>query len=216
MRVVLKTARLVLRRFTEADVENLVALDSDPEVMRFLTGGVPTPRAVIENETLPRILHDYERFAGYGVWAAIEKASGDFVGWISLRPHDEADPGNVELGYRLRREAWGRGYATEGARALIRRGFTELGARRVYATTYQDNLASRRVMEKAGLTLARTFRLTLADLMAKGGTHLASQELWDGDDVEYALEKADWERQQAAQGWGHRKQRKTGNDAKTG
>lgn len=199
MPVFLETERLMLRRFTQADVDNLVALDSDPEVMRFLTGGAPTPRAVIENETLPRILRDYERFAGYGVCAAIEKSSGDFVGWLSLRPYDAADPGTVELGYRLRRESWGRGYATEGARALIRKAFTELGARRVYATTYQDNLASRRVMEKAGLTLERTFRLTLAELVAEGGSHLAAQELWEGDDVEYALEKAEWERREAEQ-----------------
>jgi len=85
-----------------------------------------------------------------------------------------------------------RGYATEGARALITKGFTELGVQRVCATTYQDNRASRRVMEKAGLTLVRTYRPTLADLAAVGTYQIASEDLWDGDDVEYALEKADW------------------------
>jgi len=196
MHVYLETARLTLRRLILADVDNLVALDGDPAVMRFLSGGTPTPREVIAQEILPRFLGYYQRYDGYGVWAAIEKASGDFLGWFSFHPHDDGNPGEVALGYRLRRAAWGKGYATEGARALIRKGFTELGAQRVIATTYQDNRASRRVMEKAGLTLARTFRLTPADLAATGTFHATSQDIWDGDDVEYALSKADWERRE--------------------
>ena len=198
MQVFLETERLVLRRFTEADVERLVDLDSDPEVMRFLTGGTPTPREVIQNDILPAFLRSYERFPGFGVWAATEKASGEFLGWFSFRPPGGAGPDEVELGYRLRRAAWGRGYATEGSRALIRKGFAELGMRRVFATTYQDNLASRRVMEKVGMTLVRTYRLTPADLAAEGTFHSTAQEVWDGDDVEYALERADWERREAA------------------
>jgi RimJ/RimL family protein N-acetyltransferase len=110
----------------------------------------------------------------------------------------------VTLGYRLRQAVWGQGYATEGARALIRKGFTELGVQRVVATTYQDNLASRRVMEKAGLSLVRTYRMTIAELLANDTTsHSTLEELWDGDDVEYELLKADWQQQEAASGeWG--------------
>ncbi len=198
MQVFLETGRLVLRRFTAADLDHLVALDSDPEVMRFLTGGMPTPREVIERDILPRFLRSYERGDGYGCWAAIEKASGDFLGWFCFRPPEGAGPGEAALGYRLRRAAWGHGYGTEGARAIIRKGFTELGVRRVVASTYQDNRASRRVMEKAGLTLVRTSRLTPADLAAQDTFDSTSQDLWDGDDVEYALTRADWERQEAA------------------
>ena len=197
MDVFLETERLVLRRLTAADVDNLVELDGDPEVMRYLSGGAPTPRDVIESDILPRLLRAYERGAGFGYWAAIEKANGDFLGWFSFRPSDGGGPEQAELGYRLRRTAWGRGLATEGARALVRKGFTELGVRRVVATTYQDNLASRRVMEKVGMTLVRRFRITPADLAAQATYHVTSQDLWDGDDVEYALEKADWERQGA-------------------
>src|SRR5207302_7574479 len=174
MQVFLETERLVLRRFNEADVDHLVDLDSDPEVMRFLTGGTPTPREVIQNDILPAFLRSYERFPGFGVWAATEKASGEFLGWFSFRPKDAASPDNVALGYRLRQAVWGRGYATEGSRALIRKGFTELGVQRVFATTYQDNLASRRVMEKAGLTLVRTFRLSPTDLLAQDTMHITS------------------------------------------
>ena len=196
MQVFLETERVVLRQFTAADVDLLFDLDSDPEVMRFLTGGIPTPREAIQNDILPKFLRSYEGLAGFGVWAASRKASGEFLGWFGFRPKDATSPNDVELGYRLRKVAWGQGYATEGARALIRKGFTELGVQCVFATTYQDNLASRRVMEKVGLTLVRTYRITLEDLLAQNTYHAASEELWDGDDVEYTLLKADWERQE--------------------
>jgi RimJ/RimL family protein N-acetyltransferase len=123
-----------------------------------------------------------------GFWAVIEKDAGDFLGWFHFRPGKDAAPGEVELGYRLRKAAWGRGYATEGSRALIGKGFTELGVQRVVAEAMAVNQASRRVMEKAGLTLVRTF-------------HRPS--LHPGDDsqlevVEYALDKSDWQLQDGA------------------
>ncbi len=190
MQVFLETERLVLRRFTAADLDQLVALDADPEVMRFISGGTPTPRAVIEHDI-------YEPAEGYRFWAAIERASGDFLGWVHFRPPAGAGPGEVELGYRLRRAAWGRGYATEASRALIRKGFSELGVQRVVAFIYEDNLASRRVMEKLGMTLVRTYRPTPEELAAYG-LDSSAQERLPGDYVEYALEKVDWERQEAA------------------
>lgn len=193
--VLLETERLVLRRFREDDVDNLVELDSDPDVMRYLSGGIPTPRDVIESEILPLFLRYDERCPGCGFWAAIERTSGTFIGWFSFRLLDGACPREASLGFRLQRVAWGKGYATEGARALLRLGFAELGVQRVVATTYQDNLASRRVMEKVGMTLARTFRITAADLARVDTYHVASGDLWDGDDVEYSLTKADWEQQ---------------------
>lgn len=187
MRVLLETERLVLRRFTEADVDVLCKLDGDPEVMRFITGGRPTPRDVIRADTLPRFLRAYERFEGFGVWAAVERSTGEFVGWFEFYPPDGRGPEEAELGYRLLRSAWGRGYATEGSRALIRKGFTELGVRRVVAETMAVNAASRRVMEKAGLKYVRTF-------------HQQWPERIEGDergDVEYALTRAEWERREA-------------------
>ncbi|HHX63537.1 MAG TPA: GNAT family N-acetyltransferase [Chloroflexi bacterium] len=193
MSVLTNTERLILRRFTADDAKNLYELDNDPEVMRYINGGIPTPRHVIDNDILPVFLHYDERYPAFGFWAAVERATGEFLGWFSLRPVGD-DPGTVVLGYRLRRAFWGRGYATEGARALIKQGFREPTVRRVTATTYEHNIASRRVMEKCGMTLARHFRLTPDDLAAMD-THVASQEIWDGDDVEYALDRADWERQ---------------------
>jgi RimJ/RimL family protein N-acetyltransferase len=182
MHVFLETDRLVLRRFTMADAGLLTDLDADPDVMRFVTGGVPTSREQIETDFLPAFLSYYRRYQGYGFWAAIEKSTGDFLGWFHFRPPPGAAEDHAELGYRLRRSAWGRGYATEGSRALIRRGFTEFGVQVVTAEADPANAASRRVMEKAGLTLVRTFRLPGSD--GSDGEEM--------DAVEYALTKADW------------------------
>jgi RimJ/RimL family protein N-acetyltransferase len=112
--IFLETERLVLRRFTESDVDDLAALDGDPAVMRYLTGGVPTSRARVADRILPEFLRDYEVCGGLGRWAAVEKSTGEFVGWFQLSPRSGADPAEVELGYRLRAASWGRGYATEG------------------------------------------------------------------------------------------------------
>ena len=199
MQVILETERMVLRCFTVNDVDHLVDLDSDPEVMRFLTGGRPTPREVIQNDILPAFISSYEPATGLGVFAAVDKESGEFLGWFSFRLKDANSPNEVTLGYRLRRAFWGQGYATEGVRALICKAFTEMEVQRVVATTYQDNLASIRVMEKAGLKFVRTYRMTVEELLANDtAAHSASEELWDGDDVEYELLKTDWLEQEAA------------------
>ena len=196
MVIFLETARLTLRRFTDADADDLCALDADPAVMRFLTGGSPTPCDVIRREILPRFLRSYEAGAGYGYWAAIVRATGAFAGWFGLRPAGAPASGEAELGYRLRQALWGQGYATEGARALIDAGFAGAGLRRIVATTYQDNLASRRVMEKAGLIFVRSFRLTAEELAAPGTYQVSAPALWDGNDVEYALTREAWARGQ--------------------
>ena len=85
MRVFLETDRLALRRFTEADEDNLFELNSDPEVMRFLNGG-PTPRDEVRTRIIPTFLGYYERFDGFGFWAAAEIATGQFLGWFHFRP----------------------------------------------------------------------------------------------------------------------------------
>jgi RimJ/RimL family protein N-acetyltransferase len=182
MSIFLETNRLRLRRFTEGDEDHLVELDSDPEVMRFLTGGRPTSRHEVRSRILPTVFGFYERFEGFGYWVAEEKTTERFLGWFHFRPPREPRDGEIELGYRLRRSAWGLGYATEGSRALIRKGFTELGVERVIAKAMTVNLASRNVMEKCGLTLVRTFH-------PEG---LEPIEGHEHGDVEYALNRADW------------------------
>lgn len=194
MLVFLETERLLLRRLTEDDIDNLVELDDDPDVMYFINGGRPTPHDMMQNRILPMFLGYYDRYEGFGFWAAIERSSGEFLGWFCLRPEDNKIPNNLGLGYRLRKSAWGKGYATEGARALVYKGFTEFGVLRVFARTYEHNVASRRVVEKAGLELVRTFQFSAVDLEAEDTCDNSSQDPFEGNDVEYALEKADWER----------------------
>lgn len=190
----MQTARLTLRRFTPDDVDHLAALDSDPEVMRYLNGGIATPRDVIARDILPGFIASYTPGDPYGVWALIEREGGAFFGWASLRP-DRERAGEATVGYRLRRAAWGQGYATEAARALVAAAFhDDHSLQRVTATTYQDNAASRRVMEKLGMRLARVYRYTAADFAADSATHLTEGALWDGDDVEYAITRAEWEK----------------------
>ena len=183
MRIFLETPRLILRQFTEGDVDNLFNLNSDPAVMRYLTGGRPTPREEIRDEIIPVHLAVYDRLDRLGTWAAESTATGEFLGWFHFRPGPDSDITNIELGYRLHRFAWGKGYATEGSRALIGMGFTELAVQRVFAHTMTVNAASRRVMEKCGLTLVRT-------LPYEGGYEIVGREQGE---VEYALTKAEWE-----------------------
>ncbi len=180
MEVVLRTGRMLLRRFTQDDAPLLVALDSDPEVMRWLTGGVPTAPASVEDEVLPRILTGYADPRGPGFLAALDRSSGEWLGWFELRP--VAGRG-LELGYRLRRAVWGRGLATEGARALVRAAFAEFGADRVFAETMAVNRASRRVLEKAGLRHVRSFDPGYRDEIP-GSEH---------GEVEYALTRAEFD-----------------------
>ncbi|MEU8582196.1 GNAT family N-acetyltransferase [Streptomyces abikoensis] len=183
MRPFLETDRLALRPFTEADTDRLLALDNDAEVMRFLNGGRPTTREAIRTGTLPRLLHDHPCFGPRrGYWAAEERATGSFLGWFEFRPLDDHGPAVVELGYRLRRSAWGGGYATEGAKALIHKGFTELGVGRVTANTMAVNTRSRRVMEKAGLSFVRSFTEDWPEPI-EGSEH---------GEVEYALTREEW------------------------
>ena len=191
--IFLETDRLILRRFTEADAANLVELDSDPAVMRYLTGGPATPREVIERDVLPAFLRYYDRFTSFGFWAAIEKVSGSFIGWFHLRPERDKPqdpPTEVELGYRLKQSAWGKGYATEGSRALVGNGFEDCGLERVVAYTFGPHQASRRVMEKVGMRLTRTFRLTPEELLEYLG--VSDPSLFDDDDVEYAISREEW------------------------
>ena len=151
MTVFLETDRLFLRRFTPGDTNALYALDGDPDVIRWTNlDGRRAPYAFYRDVLLPSNLAYYEKYVGYGYWVAAEKVTGAFLGWFHFRP-TRNDPDEIELGYRFEKSAWGKGFATEGSRALVRKGFLELGTVRVTATTLASNRASVRVMEKSGL-----------------------------------------------------------------
>jgi RimJ/RimL family protein N-acetyltransferase len=169
-----ETERLSLRPIESDDADLLVLLDSDPEVTRFISGGVATPP-----DEAARIV---DRALGHR-WIASDPQIGEFLGWFGLRPSAGRDR---ELGYRLRRTAWGKGLATEGSRALIDLAFRELGADRVWAQTMTVNHRSRQVMERCGLRFVRTFFLEWPEPIE--GT--------DQGDVEYELTKAEWQHRQ--------------------
>ena len=149
MSVELETARLSLRPFRPEDLEDLDRIYSDPEVMRFMG---PTSMEATEAQ-LRRLVEGWER-DGISQWAAIDRATGALIGRIGLLCHhdwrEERDP--IEVGWLLDRPYWGKGLATEGGLASIRYGFQALDRDHIISITRPENLASRRVMEKCGLT----------------------------------------------------------------
>jgi RimJ/RimL family protein N-acetyltransferase len=147
---------MYFRQFRVEDAHLLFELDSDPEVMRFISKGQPTPLARIQNEIIPRCLDVYQQSPPRGFWAAHVREGDEFIGWFHLRPN-RISPEEMELGYRLKRSAWGRGLATEGSRALVTKAFNEWGYSKVCARTLAGNQASRRVMEKIGLMFEAEF-----------------------------------------------------------
>lgn len=143
----LETERLRLSPLTEADLDDLVELDGDPEVRRM----VDPLGIIIPVERNERRTYEWERFVSPGGFYGIRERVGNaFVGWFQLEEAPDRD-GEVELGYRLRRNAWGLGYATEGATALVAHALNVLGYRRVFAHVLNDNPASIKVLENAGL-----------------------------------------------------------------
>ena len=148
----LDTNRLTLRPVRSADRADLIALEADAEVMLYLNGGQPVPEAgLIDGDFLTPRGEEPE------VLTAHCRASGDFIGWFALFDDGLVDGLRAaEIGYRLNRAAWGKGYATEGVCALIEAALGPLGFDRVRAETMAVNSASRRVLEKAGLRHIKT------------------------------------------------------------
>ena len=146
-RVVGCTERLEIRRFAPDEVELLARLHGDERVMRF-AGGVQTPEQTQETVRC-RVLEYYDEQPGLGIWATIERATGQCVGIHLLNNiRGESD---LQVGYLLYPEYWGRGYATEGALAVLRHGYGTLGLPQIVAITNLDNVDSQRVLHKAGL-----------------------------------------------------------------
>jgi RimJ/RimL family protein N-acetyltransferase len=144
----LETLRLRLREMTEADALHLLALNENPKVLRYIVGESPL-RSVDEALAVLRERVFPQHAIGLGRWACIEKESGAYVGWCGLKYL--AEEGEYDLGYRFFERYWGRGYATEAARAVAHHARPVLTGERVVAKAMVDNLASRRVLEKIGM-----------------------------------------------------------------
>lgn len=172
----IETARLVLRPVTPADADDLYSLEQDPEVMRYLNGGTPTPR-----QPTPEDARLFRKPRGQedDVWTARDRDTGRFHGWFALGPsHD----GVSHLGYRLHQHAWGQGLGFEGAAALVDHGFRTLGLTAIHADTMAVNLGSRRIMEKLGMRHLRTYE-ELGQDPIPGAEH---------GEVEYGVTAAEW------------------------
>lgn len=147
-----ETERLRLVPWTDVYSDQFADLCADPMAMRFISRGRPLPPDVID-QILGRTREMWEEH-GFGPWAALEKASGRWIGRIGLNLlADWPAADKWEVGYELVPAVWGMGYATEGARRAIRFAWDETKLKRIISVTVPDHLASRRVMEKSGLTL---------------------------------------------------------------
>ena len=145
----LETLRLELRDFVFADFDDLYRLDRDPRVMKYSSNGKPASHAAI-TRALKRIIGYPRLYPDLGFWRAARRDTGAFIGWFCFKYAGKSS--DVEVGYRLLPEAWGQGFATEGARALVDFGFDVLDLDRIIGVTHRGNKASQRVLMKAGLT----------------------------------------------------------------
>ena len=178
----LHTGRLTLLPFADAHLEWEVELDSDPEVMRYLSGRASTREEV--EAAHARRMAVARKVDGLGFWVGL--VDNEFVGWWTLQPaHGPDQPddrGVADLGYRLLRREWHKGLASAGALELVRYGFDDVGVERIIAQTMTVNAASRAVMKRVGLTYVRTFPTSMTPPV----------EGVEEGEVEYEMTSAQW------------------------
>ena len=179
----LHTARLTLVPLADEHLEWEVELDSDPEVMRYLSGRASSREEVEASHA--RRMTVAQKVDGLGFWIGL--VDDEFVGWWTLQPahgpDQPDDPGVADLGYRLLQRHWRQGLASAGARELVRYGFDDVGLDRVIAQTLSVNARSRAVMERVGLIYVRTFP----------SSYSVSMEGVEEGEVEYEMTREQWE-----------------------
>ena len=149
--VILETARLRLRELTARDADALQAVLGDPIAMQYYPSAFDRP--AIEawiGKNISRYLRD-----GHSLWAMLLKDTGELIGDCGCAVQEVEGRNEVEIGYHVRRDLWGKGYATEAARACMEYAFAKLGAQRVISMIRPENMPSRRVAEKNGLVCAK-------------------------------------------------------------
>ena len=153
--IYMETQRLRLRDWEENDFAIFCEMNSDEEVMEYFPETLTAEESLHFNQAIQAELKE----SGFGLYAVEEKEQNEFIGFIGFHKATfEADfTPCVEIGWRLKREAWGKGFATEGARACLHYGFTELGIEEVYSFTSEINEPSQNVMKKIGLEFKQFF-----------------------------------------------------------
>ena len=150
MNIVLETERLIIRQFVPEDAEYIYKLHNDPDVMKYISSKKDEEVTIEECSSFVEHCRSYyKKHTGLGIWATQTKEIGDFIGWTTLKDLDNTE--DIEVGYRLQKEFWGNGYATEAAKALIEYGFNELKLDKIVGVALPENKASVRVLQKAGL-----------------------------------------------------------------
>lgn len=170
---VLQLDGFAMRPIQFSDLDVLTAIWADPEVTRFLPSqGIPISRENTEMSLQSFVEHWQQK--GYGIWAIIDNASFEMIGYCGLRYLSELD--EVEVLYGLDREYWGRGIATQAVRASISYGFNKAALDRVVAMVLPDNQASRRVTNKAGLRYEKEIHIFNLDALYYSISHGATQQ----------------------------------------
>ena len=149
--MVLATGRLILREMTLDDVDELLEVFSDPEAMQFYPKPFDRP---MTQTWVERNIQRYTQY-GFGLWALMLKESGELIGDCGLVLQAVDGVEAVEIGYHVRRDLWGLGFATEAAQACRDYGFSQLGCTKLISLIHPANLASRRVAEKTGMRLTK-------------------------------------------------------------
>ncbi len=163
---VLQIDNFTMRPLQISNLDALAAIWADSEVTRFLPSrGVPISRQNTEKSLKSFVKHWQQR--GYGIWAIIENCSSQMIGYCGLRYLDELD--EIEVLYGLTKTYWGRGIATKAAKAAISYGFNVANLDKLIAMTLTDNLASRRVIEKAGLEYKKQIHIFNLDVLYYSG-----------------------------------------------
>jgi len=167
-----ETERLNLRPLAKTDVELIVALNSDPEVMKYI--GEPDDSYDNAKNYVEMRVDGYADQDGLGIFVAEAKDTGEAIGWFCLKNLDDTE--EIEIGYRLLRKDWGKGYATEGARCLVDFGFKELQLKEIVGVTLPTNTPSQHVLKKIGLQyegIGRYYGFDLSYFKCKNSTSIA-------------------------------------------
>ena len=151
MHIVFETPRLILGQFTENDASLILQLNSDPEIVKYVHEPVLTSEEQAKKILLDIILPQYK--INLGRWAIYTKNSHDFIGWCGLKHRPELN--EIDLGYRLKKESWGRGYATEAAKHTLDHGFNNLHLNIITGRAHIENIASIKILEKIGMQFLR-------------------------------------------------------------
>ena len=174
MKVFIETERLILREIEESDIQGMFQLESDPLVQKYL-GNNPV-KTIEEAQAIIQHIRKQYRENGIGRWAVIEKSTNEFIGWsgLKLEKNLRKEFHYYDLGYRFRKEFWGKGIATETAVESLKYGFNQMNLKEIGAAAHPENIASNKILQKVGLKLIDHFEYV-------GVTHN-----W------YNLEKSTW------------------------